>query len=336
MKAYRIEGTDRLDALKQVELPDPTPGPGEVLVRMRAASFNFRDTIILRGGYPRNTRNPIVPMSDGAGDVVAVGEGVTAFAPGDRVMPNFLRSWIDGPVSEEKLSEQLGGGVDGVLAEHFVSPAETLVRVPDHLDYAEAATLPCAGLTAWNALTAAGIGAGQTVLLLGTGGVSIFGLQIAKLFGAETIITSSSDDKLALAKKLGADHVVNYAQHPDWHESVLDITNGRGVDIVVEVGGAGTLERSIKSTRVGGTISLIGLLAQPDEEPSMLPVLLNAQTVRGIYVGSVAMFRDFARAVAVNHLRPVIDRKFAFGDARAAYEYFMSQQHVGKVVIEID
>ncbi|MEM7808675.1 MAG: NAD(P)-dependent alcohol dehydrogenase, partial [Planctomycetota bacterium] len=200
----------------------------------------------------------------------------------------------------------------------------------------EAATLPCAAVTAWNALESAGTQAGDTVLLLGTGGVSIFGLQFAKALGATTIITSSSDEKLELAKKLGADQVVNYGKNPEWQDEVLKLTDGRGVDNVLEVGGAGTLERSLKSVRVGGTVSLIGLLTNPDEQPSILPALLNAQTIRGIYVGSVHRFETMNRAVAGHQIKPVIDRVFDFGEAKEAYTYFASQKHVGKVVIRVN
>jgi NADPH:quinone reductase-like Zn-dependent oxidoreductase len=228
----------------------------------------------------------------------------------------------------------LGGGVQGTLAEYIALPEHALVSIPDSLSYEEAATLPCAAVTAWNGLTAdPNLKAGDTLLLLGTGGVSIFGLQLGKAMGLRTIITSSSDDKLAKAKALGADATVNYKNHPEWHEQVLELTDGHGVDHVLEVGGPGTLERSIKSTRVGGTISMIGLLDVPEQQPSMLPLLMNAITVRGIYVGSVEIFESLLRTIEVNKIKPVIDRSFPFDDAHAAYEYFMGKGYLGKVVI---
>ena len=332
MRLYQTSGNRDLTL---TDRPDPTPGHGEVVVRVRAASLNFRDLIVHKGGYPRNNVFPTVPLSDAAGEVESLGAGVDGWQVGDRVMPGFLPGWTDGPVSEANLAGALGGGRDGVLAERVVVPATGLVRVPDHLSFEEAATLPCAAVTAWNALVSAGTTAGDTVLLLGTGGVSVFGLQLAKALGATAIITSSSDDKLKLAKKLGADHVVNYAEHPEWHEVVRELTDGVGVDNVLEVGGAGTLERSLQAARVGGTISLIGLLSNPDQQPSVLPALLSAQTIRGIYVGSVALTRQLARVVEVNGIRPVIDKTLAFDDAPAAYEHLRNQKHVGKVVITV-
>ena len=336
MKAYEIRGDAGVpDAIHSCERETPEPGPGEVRIRVRACSLNFRDLIVTRGGYPRNDRNPVVPLSDAAGEIAAVGPGVADWSVSDRVMPSFLQDHPAGGLTEAAARSGLGGAVDGVLAERVVMPAQALVRIPDHLSFEQAATLPCAAVTAWNALTSAGIAAGDTVLLLGTGGVSIFGLQLAKACGAETIITSSSDDKLARARELGADHGINYAAHPEWHERVREITGGRGVDNVLEVGGAGTLERSLQSVRVGGTISLIGLLTNPEQQPSVLPVLLNAQTVRGIYVGSTRQFAELARAIALHRLEPVIDRVFAMDDAVAAYDYFRQQKHVGKVVIRV-
>ena len=318
---------------QRVELPDPTPGPGKVAVRVRAASLNFRDTVVLRGGYPRNDRLPTVPLSDAAGEVAAVGEGVDGWSVGDRVMPNFLRDWAGGAATEEVLHTSLGGGVGGVLCETFLANADTLVRIPDHLSFAQAATLPCAALTAWNALTAAGTKAGDAVLLLGTGGVSVFGLQFAKAMGATAIITSSSDEKLERAEALWADHTVNYERHPEWHENVREITGGRGVDHVLDVGGPGTLDRSMQSARVGGTVSLIGVMT--GGQPNMILPVLGALTVRGIYVGSAEMFRDMNRAIAAHRIEPVVDRTFAFDEAADAYRHLMGQGHFGKIVVEV-
>ena len=336
MKAYRITHPDKdfAAALEAVEMDTPTPRPGEVRVRVRAASLNFRDLIVIRGGYPRNDRYPTIPLSDGAGEVDAVGEGVTRWNVGDRVCPNFLPGWTAGPVSEENLAGALGGGTDGVLAEYINVPANGVVAIPQHLSFEQAATLPCAAVTAWNALTCSPSTPGQTVLLLGTGGVSIFGLQLAQCFGLRTIITSSSDDKLGQARQLGADHTINYATHPEWQDEVKRLTGGRGVDRVLEVGGAGTLERSLGCTAVGGTIALIGLLTGGDP-PSVMPVLLNAQRIQGIYVGSAALFTDLNRAIEHARLEPVIDRVFDFADAAQAYQHLKSQSHLGKVVIRV-
>ncbi|MEM7625108.1 MAG: NAD(P)-dependent alcohol dehydrogenase [Planctomycetota bacterium] len=336
MKAFRITTPDKdiAAALQLVELDTPAPGPGQVQVRVRAASLNFRDLIVAKGGYPRNDAYPTVPLSDAAGEVSGVGEGVTQWEVGDRVSPNFLPGWTSGAVSEDNLGGALGGGIDGVLAERIVVPASGLVSIPGHLSFEQAATLPCAALTAWNALTCSPSSPGQTVLLLGTGGVSVFGLQLAQLFGLRTIVTSSSDEKLAQAKSLGADHTINYATHPEWQDEVKKLTDGRGADRVLEVGGDGTLERSLASTAVGGTIALIGLLSG-GEPPSILPVLLNAQRIQGIYVGSAALFADMNRAIEHARLEPVIDKIFDFADAPAAYNHLKSQKHLGKVVIRI-
>ncbi len=335
MKAYRIVSDAGLpDALQKVDLPDPAPGHGEVLIRVRACSLNYRDLMIAKGGYPRNKKCPVVPLSDGAGEVAAVGEGVAGFAVGDRVAGTFMRDWAAGPLTERAAASSLGGGVDGMLRQRVALPASAVVKTPAHLSFEQAATLPCAAVTAWHALQAAGTTAGQTVLLLGTGGVSTFGLQLAKARGATAILTSSSDAKLERAKALGADVTINYREHEEWHKPVRAATAGEGVDNVLEVGGNGTLERSIKSTRVGGTVSLIGLLSEG--QPSILPVLLNGQTVRGIYVGSTAMFEAMNRAIAAHKIEPVIDRAFEFDEAAEAYDYFSKQRHIGKVVIRVD
>ena len=339
MQAFQIQGDAGIpDAIHRTDLPDldaAGPGPGQVRLKIHACSLNFRDTIVTAGGYPRNAMNPVVPLSDAAAEVLAVGDGVNQWTPGDRVMANFMRDHLGGRPTETALASSFGGGLDGFLREQADVPASCLVRIPEHLSYAEASTLPCAALTAWNALTSAGATAGQSVLLLGTGGVSIFGLQLAHAMGLETIITSSSDAKLEKAQALGARHTINYKQHPEWHEQVRALTGGRGVDHVLEVGGAGTLERSLQSTAVGGTISLIGLLTNPDEQPSILPALLEAITIRGIYVGSVQQLDALARAVELHQLKPVVDRVFPFDDAPAAYQHLRSQTHLGKVVIQI-
>lgn len=332
MIAYRIVTDRDIDAIERTKTDTPKPGPGEISIELRAASLNYRDLMVARGGYPRNDRRPSIALSDGAGVVAEVGPGVTGWTPGDRVVANFMRDWIAGTVTERALNSSLGGGVDGVLAERFITRADSVVPIPRHLDFAEASTLPCAALTAWNALTAAGTKAGDTVLTLGTGGVSVFALQLAGAMGVVPIVTSSSDEKLERARALGAAHTINYKAHPDWHERVLEITGGRGVDHVIETGGPGTLERSLQSAAIGGTVSLIGVLAD-GTPPAMTVALLRALTVRGIYVGSAEMFGGMNRTIEAAGLRPVIDRRFAFDDAIEAYRSFEKQTHFGKVVI---
>lgn len=337
MRAYLVDSADGIDAVRCVERPDPTPKPGEALVRIRASSLNYRDLVITRGGYARNDTRPVIPLSDGAGEVVAVGEGSTKFKKGDRVVANFFRDWIAGDVAEEQMLSSLGGGIDGMLCELVCLPEQAWLPIPEHLSFEEAATLPCAAVTAWQALVSLGkLKAGDTVLTLGTGGVSIFALQFAKLHGATVIATSSSDDKLGRAKELGADHGINYKTIPEWHEEVRRITNGRGVDNVVEVGGPGTFEKSLASTAVSGRVSLIGVLTGGAGAVNPMLALFNRITVQGIYVGSVEMFAGMNRAITGSEMRPVIDRVFGFDEALDAYRYLKSGAHFGKVVISHD
>jgi len=338
MQAYHITGPGGLDALQQIELRTPEIGTNDVLVDMQAWSLNYRDLSMPHGGYGRNekvkTNPPLIPLSDAAGEVVAVGAAVTRFKVGDRVAGCFFQNWLDGELSDAQIGSALGGAIDGVLAEQVAFNEQGLVRIPEHLDYQQAACLPCAALTAWQALTLAGLKAGATILLLGTGGVWIFGLQLAKASGAKVIITSSSDEKLASARELGADETINYKTHPNWDHAVRDLTGGVGVDNVLEVGGAGTLEKSMHSARVSGTVSLIGVLSgRPAQNPSPLSPLFKRLTIQGIYVGSKAMFEDLNAALAVNHIVPIIDKVYPFAEARAAYEYLQSGRHFGKVVI---
>lgn len=338
MRYYEITGPNGLDALRLAERDSPTIGPFDVLVDMRAWSLNYRDLGMPHGGYLRNdkvkTDPPLVPLSDGAGEVVAVGESVTRFQPGDRVASVFFQDWIDGNLTDAQIGSALGGAIDGVLAEQVAFPERGLVHIPSGYSFEQAATLPCAAVTAWQALDLAGMRPGQTVLMLGTGGVSIFALQFVNAFGGRAIITSSSDEKLARATELGADVTINYRNTPDWHDEVLRATDGVGVDNVIEVGGAGTLEKSLASARVSGTVSLIGVLTgRPEQNPSPMLTLFKRLTVQGIYVGSRAMFEAMNRAIEANGIEPVIDHTFSFDDARVAYEYLASGQHFGKVVI---
>ena len=336
MKAYELQATGSLDGLKLVDRPEPKPAHGQIVVRVRAASLNYRDLIVMQGAYGRVSL-PLVPLSDGAGEVVAVGDGVTRWQPGDRVAGTFFPEWLAGPVTAESTKTALGGGsTTGMLAEFVALSEHGAVRVPEHLSFEEAATLPCAALTAWNALVEQGrVKAGETVVLLGTGGVSIFGLQIAKLHGARTIITSSSDEKLARAVALGADATINYRTTPDWEKKVLELTGGLGADHILEVGGAGTFAKSLRATRLGGHVALIGVLAGVASELRVTDILMRSLRVNGIYVGSREMFESLNRAVTQHQLKLVIDRVFPFAEARAAYEHLQSGKHFGKVVIAI-
>lgn len=334
MRVYQLLQKPELDSLTLSERPRPIPGPGEVRVRVRAASLNYRDLMVARLAAKRDT--PVVPASDGAGEVVEVGPGVSRRKVGDRVAASFFPTWINGPLSDAHHANALGGGQDGMLAEEVVLPESALVEIPEHLSYEQAATLPCAGLTAWHALfEAATVKPGDTVLVQGTGGVSLFALQLAKAAGAKVVLTSSSREKRERAKKLGADHVIDYRADPKWGEAARAWTGGRGVDLVVEVGGPGTLEQSTAAVRYGGAISLLGVLTGTKGEVNTYAIFHKALHIHGIYVGSVEMFERMNRALAANRLVPVIDRVFDFVNARAAYDHLASAAHFGKVVITV-
>lgn len=335
-QAVRTTGGTLIDQLVFDQVAVAEPGPGQVLVAIKAVSLNFRDLAVVTGRYPRNTSQPTIIASDGSGEVIAVGDGVTAFHAGDRVIGSFFQSWITGPFAREYGASALGGAIDGVLTRFRVFDQQGLLRVPEHLSFEEAATLPCAGLTAWNALVSTcHVQAGDTVLLLGTGGVSIFGLQFAKLHGARVIITSSSDQKLARAKALGADEIINYKTTPDWDQEVLRLTGGKGVDIVLEVGGGATFARSMNSVRASGQIAVIGVLTGVAGTIPIGLIGLQTLSVRGIFVGSVAMFEDMNRAISANQLRPVVDRVFPFEQSAEALRCMQGAQHFGKIVITL-
>jgi NADPH:quinone reductase-like Zn-dependent oxidoreductase len=336
-KAFRTVGGPSIDDLTFDEVDVLPPGPGQVAVAIKAVSLNFRDLAVVTGRYPRRVSGSTVIASDGCGEVVGVGEGVTAFRPGDRVAGSFFQNWITGPFVREYGNSALGGAIDGVLTGQRVFDQEGLVRVPEHLSYREGATLPCAGLTAWNALVpTAQVKPGDTVLLLGTGGVSIFGLQFAKLHGARVIITSSSEEKLERARALGADDTINYKKNPEWEKEVLGLTGGKGADIVLEVGGAETFPRSMSAVRASGTIAVIGVLTGVVGTVPLGLIGLQTLSVRGVYVGSVAMFEDMNRAMTTHGVRPTIDRVFAFEETRDALRYLQSARHFGKVVISLE
>lgn len=318
--------------LQQRELDAPKPGAGEVAVRVHAASLNYRD--LLTAGNPKVENR--VPLSDGAGEVIEVGEGVSGWAIGDRVCVNFFRDWLGGRFQAKYHDGALGGAVDGMLSQAVVFPAHSLVRFPDYLSFEEAATLPCAGLTAWNGLRRGGFVAGDSVLLQGTGGVSVFGLQIVVASGGRALVTSSSDEKLERARQLGASETINYRTSPDWDKEVWRLTQKRGVDHVLEVGGPGTLGKSLASVSSGGHIAQIGVLTgfeAPDV--SLFPLVSKNATMSGVYVGSIESFEEFARFLEVTRIRPMIDRVFAFDEAREAYEHMKSGAHFGKIVISV-
>jgi len=334
MRAYEIRSPDGIDALALAERDVPEPGPGEVRMRVRASAINYRDLATIEDPEPRGIRYPTVPNSDAAGEVVAVGEGVTSLAPGDRVASCFFQRWTDGAITPAAMASALGGAIDGVLAEEVVLSEEGVVPIPEHLDFVAAATLPCAALTAWHAVVEFGaLRPGETVLLLGTGGVSVFALQFAKLLGARVVLVSSSDEKIERARGLGADACVNYRSDPEWHERVLELTDGTGVDLTVEVGGAATLERSVASTRVAGRIALIGVLTGGQMNPVM--IMRKSIRLQGIYVGSRAMFLRMNRAISQHRLMPVVDERFSFDAARNAYHRMRTAGHFGKLVIEL-
>jgi len=332
MNQWILDGGFGFDNLKKVERPDPTPGPGQVVVRVRAVSLNFRDLMVTKGIYNPKMPLPRVPCSDGAGDVIAVGAGVSRVRAGDRVAGIFHQKWLAGQVTEALARSTLGGDLDGMISEQVLLSEDGVVPIPEHLSFAEAATLPCAAVTAWNALVEGGIKAGDTVLVQGTGGVSIFALQFARLAGARVFVTSGSDTKLNRALEMGATAGTNYKKDPDWEKWARQQT-GVGVDHVVEVGGAGTLERSIKAVRVGGHIALIGVLTGPGTV-NPLPILMKSVRLRGIFVGSRSMFEDMNRAISAAKLRPVIDRAFPFAEFPAALKYMENAAHFGKIVVE--
>jgi NADPH:quinone reductase-like Zn-dependent oxidoreductase len=335
MKVYEVRDGFGLEALRLAERPEPQPGRQEALVQVRAVSLNYRDLLVVKGLYNPKMALPRVPVSDAAGEVVAVGPDVRRAKVGQRVVLPFMPKWLEGELTDEKARSALGGSVDGVLAERVVLHEDALVDVPAHLSDEEAATLPCAAVTAWNGLVhAGGLKPGESVLAQGTGGVTLFALQFARAAGARVLATSGSDDKLRRALALGASDGVNYKSTPEWGDKVRELSGGRGVDHVVEVGGAGTLGQSLRAVRTGGHVALIGVLSgQGQVNP--LPILMKNVRVSGIYVGSRAMFEAMNRAIALHQLRPVVDRVFPFSQTIDAFRHLESGAHFGKVVIRV-
>ena len=336
MKAYEVpKGGTKLEDLRRAERPDPKPGPHDVLVRLRAAALNYRDHAIITGKYRYNLDHDTIPCSDGAGDVVAAGANVTRFKPGDRVIPTFFQVWIDGAPPKNRAA--LGAPLDGTLAEFISLHEDGLVAMPKCLSYEEAATLSCAGPTAWNALMLAGsaVKPGDTVLCLGTGGVSMFALQFARAAGARVIITSSSDAKIERARSLGASDGVNYKTHPDWEKEVLALTGGSGVDCVIENGGIGTLARSFQCVGWKGKIALIGVLAGREGNANPQDLMFKSGSLHGIGVGSRATLEQLIRAIEVNQIKPVIDKVFPFDQGAEAFRLQASGNFLGKIVVSM-
>ncbi|HEV2571840.1 MAG TPA: NAD(P)-dependent alcohol dehydrogenase [Beijerinckiaceae bacterium] len=335
MRAYRIPQLTGIQSLTQVEEAMPKPAHRQILVKVIATSLNFRDLALVSGGYRGPIAPNVVPLSDGAGEVIEVGPGVQRFKVGDRVASCFFQRWFGGLADANSPGSALGGPIDGMLREYAVLEEEGAVAIPAHLSYEEAATLPCAAVTAWHAMVEhAHLKAGQSVLVQGTGGVSIFALQFARMMGVRVIATSSSEDKLARAKALGASDGINYRTHEAWDEAALAYTGGRGVDQVVEVGGSDTFSRSLKAIRPNGFISLIGVLTR-NAEINPMAILAKRANVQGISVGSTQMFEAMNAAISVNGLKPVIDRVFGFDEAKEAFAYLQSAAHFGKVVIRV-
>lgn len=335
MKAYVLQGGFGLKQLMEVNRPVPTPGPGEVLLRMRAAALNSRDLGVIDGFYNPSLTTPLIPVSDGVGEVIALGENVSRFQIGERAAGIFTQSWLQGEPTQANWGSSLGSPLDGMLAEYVLLPEEGLVRVPEHLTDAEAATLPCAGVTAWHAIVEEGrVKAGDTVVVQGTGGVSLFALQFAKLAGARVIVLSSSDEKLEQARALGADYGINYKQNPDWDTAVIAYTEGRGADHILDLGGSSTLNHSISALKVGGQISIVGILSGASvEDFALVPAILRKARLQAINVGSRAMFENMNRAIEQHHLRPVIDSTFTFAKSVDALQHLAEGSYFGKICI---
>jgi NADPH:quinone reductase-like Zn-dependent oxidoreductase len=335
MRVWQISSFG-IDSLEFVERPTPSPEAGEVLVKVRAISFNYRDLLVVKGLYNPKMKLPRIPVSDGAGEVVAVGEGVTEWKPGDRVAGIFMQNWLDGPPTAAKSRGALGGDIDGMLAEFVVLDETGLVAIPDHLSFQEAATLPCAGVTAWNSLSAGDLKPGGTVLIQGTGGVAIFALQLARLRGARVLGISSSNEKLERAFTLGLDAGLNYKENPEWDRWAMDQTGGLGVDLVVEVGGLATLPRSLRAIRIGGAIAQVGVLSGAADAAFPIATILHKQArLRGIYVGSRQDFVDLNKAINLTHMRPV-GENFHWSQAREALSRMEEASHFGKLVLTVE
>jgi NADPH:quinone reductase-like Zn-dependent oxidoreductase len=335
MRVFQIEGGWGMDHLVLSSRPDPRPGAGEVLLRMKAASLNYRDLVVPDRGYGQYTGTlPLIPISDGVGEVVEVGAGVSRVAVGDRVCPSFLQRWVGGELNLERITGSLGGPIDGVMADLMVLPEGGVCRVPEHLSDVQAATLPCAALTAWSALvTEGGLRAGDRLLVQGTGGVALFALQFAKMAGAHVTVISSSDDKLDRARALGADAGINYRSEPEWARASRAITGGAGFDHILELGGEKTLPQSLRCIRPGGTVSMIGVLSGGTMSASLGLIVTRQVRLQGITVGSRDGFEAMLRAIGQHRLEPIVDRVFEFAELKDAMAYLASGAHFGKVCL---
>jgi NADPH:quinone reductase-like Zn-dependent oxidoreductase len=334
MKSFEIQEFG-IENLALVERDTPRPGPFEVLVKIRAASLNYRDLMVVKGAYNPKMRRPLVPLSDGVGVVEEVGTGVTRVRKGDRVAAAFMQTWVDGPVTKEKGKSALGGSIDGVLREYTAFHEQGLVHVPENLSDVEASALPCAGVTAWHALFEhSPMAPGESVLLQGTGGVSTFALLFARAAGLRTILTSSSDEKIARARELGADETINYKKTPDWEKEARNLTDGEGVDHVIEVGGSDTMTRSLAAVKTSGVVSVIGALSGAQPSVSPVPILMNSIRVQGIYVGSRLMFERMNRAIRFHNIKPIVDKVFPWTEFKEALRYMEGQSHFGKICLQ--
>ncbi|MCB9639330.1 MAG: NAD(P)-dependent alcohol dehydrogenase [Myxococcales bacterium] len=334
MRAFEIKGNFGLENLVAVERPKPEPGPQEILIKVNAVSLNYRDLLTIQGLYNPKQKLPLIPLSDGAGEVVGIGEQVDRVKVGDRVMPIFAQRWLSGEPTREKLKTTLGGPLDGVLAEYVVLHQDGVVHTPEHLSDIEAAALPCAAVTAWHALVGERpLLPGEVVLVQGTGGVSIFALQFAKILGARVIVTSSRDEKLEKVEAMGADALINYKRTPDWAKAARALTDGVGVDHVIEVGGAGTLNQSLRAVRMGGHISVIGVLAGVAQEVNVIPILMQNLRLQGVIVGHREHFESMNRMISLHRLRPSIDRVFPVDEVEEAFSWMAQGSHFGKICL---
>jgi len=322
-----------LTPFRRTSLPDPSPGPGQVLIRLRAAALNYIDVAVATGRFP-SAALPVVPVADGAGEIVALGADVTDVGIGDRVIPHFMPDWLDGPMRPSRIAAMRGITLPGSLSEYVAVPASSVVRLPDHLDFAQGATLPIAATTAWNGVRSTSVRPGSTVVILGTGGVSLFALQFAKASGATVILVSSSDAKLERGRGLGADHLVNYKATPDWDKAVLETTGGRGADLVVETIGGASFARSLNAVAMGGTVFTVGFIAGSQTTFDLFAVIGKAVRIVGNSTGSVADLAEAVGAIAANRIVPVVDRRFGFDETADAYaELAAGSRHFGKLTI---
>lgn len=335
MKVYEVGAQQGVDSLRTAERPEPKAAAGQAVVRIKANSLNYRDVMILHSGYGPPKAETLIPCSDGAGEVISVGEGVTRVKPGDRVAISFFSRYADGPWGPQYFGSDLGGGADGTLCDAGAFPADALVKLPDNWSFEEGACLPCAGVTAWNCIVEAGRAqAGETILALGTGGVSIFAIQIAKAIGCKSVITSSSDAKLERARSIGAGAGVNYKTNADWAKAVMEATGGKGANVIVETAGPGNLGNSFNAAAFGGRVSLVGGFSQASAPIPTIPMIGKGLTLRGVAVGSRRMMEDLRDAMVKSGQKPVIDKVFGYDDAKSAFAHMKSAQHFGKIVIK--